>query len=75
MIWGNHNANCGHRVSLHVWRASLLGSLLLLGWTSGITLDLYTSARQKVDLIEGGKLRAGTRIELSLQELNAFAAH
>jgi hypothetical protein len=75
MIWGKHNPNSGRRVYLYVSRTSLLGSLLLLGVTSGMTFDPYTSARQKVDLIEGGKLQAGARIDVSLQELNAFAAH
>lgn len=36
--------------------------------------DFYSSARQKVDLIESGRLRAGARIDLTLGELNAFAA-
>jgi hypothetical protein len=41
---------------------------------SGFTYDLYTSARQKVDSIESGHLHAGARVDLSLGELNAFAA-
>jgi hypothetical protein len=36
--------------------------------------DFYASARQKVDLIESGRLLPGARVELSLGELNAFAA-
>jgi hypothetical protein len=36
--------------------------------------DFYTSARQKVDLIESGRLRPGARVDLSIGELNAFAA-
>ena len=36
--------------------------------------DYYTSARQKVDLIESGRLAPGARVDLSLGELNAFAA-
>ena len=38
------------------------------------SFDYYTSARQKVDLIESGNLRPGARIDLSIGELNAFAA-
>lgn len=38
------------------------------------SFDYYTSARQKVDLIESGRLRPGARIELSVGELNAFCA-
>lgn len=36
--------------------------------------DYYTSARQKVDLIESGKLQPGARVDLSTIELNAFCA-
>ena len=36
--------------------------------------DFYTSARQKVDLIESGHLQPGARVDLSLGELNAFAS-
>jgi hypothetical protein len=39
------------------------------------TYDHYTSARQKLDQIEGGSLRPGTRVILSPQELDAFVAH
>jgi hypothetical protein len=35
----------------------------------------YTSARQKFDQIEGGRLRAGSRVQLTPGELNAYAAH
>ena len=48
--------------------------------TAGLALfvasavDFYTSARQKIDRIEDGHLLAGARIDLSLAELNAFAA-
>lgn len=50
--------------------------LLAAGLTAAMALgfDYYTSARQKVDLIESGRLRAGARIDLSAGELNAFAA-
>jgi hypothetical protein len=50
---------------------------LLLAAAAAITMasgfDFYTSARQKVDLIESGRLRPGARVDLSLGELNAFA--
>jgi hypothetical protein len=46
--------------------------VVAVGLASGF--DFYTSARQKVDLIESGRLLPGARIDLSLGELNAFAA-
>jgi hypothetical protein len=50
---------------------------LLFAAAAAITMasgfDYYTSARQKVDLIESGHLRPGARVDLSLGELNAFA--
>jgi hypothetical protein len=36
--------------------------------------DDYLSAKLKVDQIEAGRLRAGTRVELSPPELNAYIA-
>jgi len=39
------------------------------------TANDYVSARQKVDLIEGDRLKPGSRVELTPQELNAYAAH
>jgi hypothetical protein len=50
----------------------LLAGSLLAGL--GFGFDLYSSARQKVDLIESGRLLPGARVDLSLGELNAFAA-
>ena len=47
-------------------------SVVVVTLASGF--DFYTSARQKVDLIESGRLQPGTRVDLSLGELNAFAA-
>jgi hypothetical protein len=47
-------------------------AVLVAGMASGF--DIYTSARQKVDLIESGRLTPGARVDLSLGELNAFAA-
>lgn len=51
---------------------SLLAAIFLV--SSVCAFDYYTSARQKVDLIESGKLQPGARIDLSASELNAFAA-
>jgi len=48
-------------------------TLLVLTVASGFTFDYYSSARQKVDLIESGRLLPGARVDLSLRELNAFA--
>lgn len=50
----------------------LFAGSLLVGVALGF--DLYSSARQKVDLIEGGRLLPGARVDLTLAELNAFAA-
>ena len=49
----------------------LFASNVVVGVVFGF--DLYSSARQKVDLIESGRLLPGARIDLSLDELNAFA--
>lgn len=35
----------------------------------------YASARAKLDQIESGKLRAGTRVQLSANELTAYVVH
>lgn len=51
----------------------LSASLLLLVAASGFSFDFYSSARQKMDLIESGRLLPGARVDLSLGELNAFA--
>jgi hypothetical protein len=40
---------------------------------AGTTSD-YVSARKKIDLIEGDRLKPGTRVELTPSELNAYAA-
>jgi hypothetical protein len=39
----------------------------------GADSSAYLSARQKFDLVESGRLRAGSRVELSVSELNAYA--
>jgi len=57
-----------------VRRAFAVVCLAVLVLASGFSNDLYTSARQKVDSVESGHLHAGARVDLSLGELNAFAA-
>ena len=37
--------------------------------------DDYGSAKQKIDSIEGGRLRTGSRVNLTYRELAAWAAH
>jgi hypothetical protein len=69
----NSNSGGRGRVYRTVTRLRLLPALLLLGVTAGIPFDFYSSARQKVDSIESGRLQAGARVDLSLKELNAFA--
>jgi hypothetical protein len=39
----------------------------------GAAPDDYLSAKQKFDSIEDGRLRAGSRVELSVRELDAYA--
>ena len=51
------------------WVISLLSAA-----TVAAAYDDYASAKQKVDQIEAGRLRAGTRVELSPLELNAYIA-
>ncbi|HEY2012425.1 MAG TPA: hypothetical protein VGH38_02940 [Bryobacteraceae bacterium] len=51
------------------WVISLLSAAAL-----GAAHDDYLSAKQKVDEIEAGRLKAGTRIDLSPLELNAYIA-
>ena len=48
------------------WAIALLGLA-----TFGAAPDDYLSAKQKFDSIEGGRLRAGSRVELSVRELDA----
>lgn len=50
-----------------LWVISLLFATALAG-----AYDDYASARQKLDQIESGRLRAGTRVEISPTELNAY---
>jgi hypothetical protein len=53
-----------------IWIAPVLFAAALAA-----SYDGYTSARQKLDQIETGTLRPGTRVTLTSQELDAFAAH
>ena len=50
------------------WAIALLGLA-----TFGAAPDDYLSAKQKFDSIEGGRLRAGSRVELRVRELAAYA--
>jgi hypothetical protein len=70
MFPSRNNHGCRRRVNKSMKRACLL---LVLATGSGLTYDFYSSARQKVDLIESGRLQAGARVDLSSGELNAFA--
>ena len=68
-------SNCGRRACVYkrVRSAVFQGVLTVLAIASGLAYDFYSSARQKVDLIQGGHLQPGARVDLSLLELNAFA--
>ena len=39
------------------------------------TVDDYSSIKKKYDLVESDQLKAGSRVEMSVAELNAYAAH
>jgi hypothetical protein len=54
------------RVKSVFWLAS--ASLLLA------TTGEYAAAKRKLDLIDSGRLRPGSRLDLTLPELNAYAA-
>lgn len=41
----------------------------------GAAYSEYTSAKQKIDSIESGRLRPGTRVNLTYRELEAWVAH
>jgi len=49
--------------------------LILLAVTAAAAYDNYLSAKQKLDLIEAERLRAGSRVRLTYPELDAWAAH
>jgi hypothetical protein len=56
-------------VKLRLWWAIALLCLATLGAAP----DDYVSAKQKFDSIENGRLKAGSRVELSVRELDAYA--
>lgn len=61
--------NVYSRVKLRLWWAILLLGLATLGAAP----NDYLSAKQKFDSIESDRLRAGSRVELSVGELDAYA--
>ena len=61
--------NVYSRVKLRLWWAILLLGLATLGAAP----NDYLSAKQKFDSIESGHLKAGSRVELSAGELDAYA--
>ncbi len=48
---------------------------LLLAATGSAAFTEYASARRKLDMIEQDRLRSGARVELTDNELNAYARH
>lgn len=56
-----------------VLQRALWGIPLILAAALGAAYSDYLSAKQKLDLIESGRLQAGSRVDLSLRELNAYA--
>jgi hypothetical protein len=68
-------SNCCRQACVYrrVRRTIFQGILLVLTITAGLAYDFYSSARQKLDLIESGRLQPGAQVDLSLRELNAFA--
>jgi hypothetical protein len=66
--------NSCRRRSVYRGVKCLLGAASVVVVTLASGFDFYTSARQKVDLIESGRLLPGARVDLSLGELNAFAS-
>ena len=61
--------NVYSRVKLRLWWAIALLGLATLGAAP----NDYLSAKQKFDSIENGRLKAGSRVELSVRELDAYA--
>jgi hypothetical protein len=47
----------------------------LLALATATAFDSYTSARQKLDSIDSDRLRPGTRVTLTPEELQAYVAH
>jgi hypothetical protein len=58
-------------VSRRLWAISIL---LLAASLAGASYNDYASAKQKFDSIEAGSLRSGTRVVLTIPELNAWVA-
>ena len=52
---------------------ALLAIFLALAAAPGAAVTDYQSAKQKFDLIDSGRLKAGSRVDLTLEELNAYA--
>lgn len=48
---------------------------LLFAAAAAAAYSDYSSARQKIDAIESGRLRAGSRVQLTYPELAAWVAH
>ena len=48
---------------------------LLLVVALSAAVDDYSSIRKKQDLVESDSLKAGSRVEMTVAELNAYAAH
>jgi hypothetical protein len=58
-------------VKLRLWAISI--SIVAVS-VAGIAYDDYTSARQKLDSIEAGRLSPGSRVTITYPELNALVA-
>ena len=54
--------------------APVVATVLLAGGIA-TAIDVYTTASQKFEQIGTGTLRPGTRVDLSIAELNAIALH
>jgi hypothetical protein len=55
-------------------RAWAISILLVVASFAGAAANDYSSAKQKLDSIEAGRLRSGARVVLTFSELNAWAA-
>jgi hypothetical protein len=56
-------------VNRRIWAITLLLA------AAGVAYADYASAQQKIDVIESGRLRAGSRVTLTYPELAAWVAH
>jgi hypothetical protein len=52
-----------------------IAAFLPLAWALAATTADYQSAQRKIDGIESDRLKPGARVELTPQELNAYAEH